>query len=79
MTMDFMTKRAGNEINAEKMLRIFFKGYNMDVGLVNNETLLALKEQFGKVDREDRADVFVMFTKMLHKRHIDFNVKQFQI
>ena len=81
--MDIMTQRDKNEFHAHKMLEIFFRGYEMDLeysfGLVTNDTLLGLKEQFGKVKEKDRADVFIMFTNMLHKRNIDFNVKQFQI
>ncbi len=77
--MDIMTQRDSNEFHAHKMLEIFFRGYNGDVGLVNNSTLLSLKEQFGEVEEKDRADVFVMFTNMLHKRNIKFDVKQFQM
>ena len=77
--MDIMTQRDKNEFHAHKMLEIFFRGYDMNVGLVSNSTLQDLKEQFGKVEEKDRADVFVMFTNMLHKRNIEFDVKQFQV
>ena len=77
--MELLTKRDENEYNAHKMLEIFFRGYDEDIAMVNNNTLLALKTRFGNVKKEDRADVFVMFTNMLNKRHIKFNVKQFQM
>ena len=77
--MELMTKRDKNEYHANKMLKIFFRGYNMDIGIVSEEVLLALKDKFGEVLKEDRADVYVMFTNMLHKRHIEFDVKQFQM
>ncbi len=77
--MDIMTQRDKNEFHAHKMLEIFFRGYNGDVGLVSNNTLQDLKVQFGEVEEKDRGDVFVMFTNMLHKRNIEFDVKQFQI
>ncbi len=77
--MELMRQRDENEFHAHKMLEIFFRGYDMNVGLVDDKALVRLKEQFGEVAEEDRADVFVMFTKMLHKRNIEFNVKQFQI
>ena len=77
--MELIAQRDKNEFHAHKMLEIFFRGYNGDVGLVNNDSLKGLKEQFGKVEEKDRADVFVMFTNMLHKRNIEFDVKQFQV
>lgn len=77
--MELITQRDENEYNAHKMLEIFFRGYNGDVGLVSDDTLRNLKKWFGLIKEENRADVFVMFTNMLHKRHIDFDVKQFQI
>lgn len=77
--MELITQRDKNEFHAHKMLEIFFRGYQADVGMVNSNTLLLLKEKFGEVKEKDRADVFVMFTNMLHKRHIEFNVKQFQV
>jgi len=77
--MELIAQRDKNEFHAHTMLEIFFRGYNGDVGLVNDDSLSALKEQFGKVKEKDRADVFVMFTNMLHKRNIDFNIKQFQM
>ena len=77
--MELMRQRDKNEFHAHKMLEIFFRGWNGDIGLVSEATLLHLKEQFGKVEEKDRADVYVMFTDMLHKRNIQFNVKQFQI
>ena len=77
--VDLMTKRHKNEYHAYKMLKIFFKGYNMDIGVVSEAVMLALKDKFGEVLEEDRANVYVMFVNMLHKRNIKFNVKQFQI
>lgn len=77
--MELMRQRDKNEFHAHKMLEIFFRGYNTDIGLVNNDSLRGLKKQFGEVKEKDRADVYVMFTNMLHKRNIDFNVKQFQV
>ena len=77
--MDFLTQRDENEFHAHKMLEIFFRGYDMNVGLVSEGVLLSLKEKFGEVLEEDRANVYVMFVNMLNKRNIKFNVKQFQV
>ena len=77
--MELMRQRDKNEFHAHKMLEIFFKGYDMNVGLVSEDVLLSLKEKFGEVLEENRADVYIMFVNMLHKRSIKFNVKQFQI
>jgi len=77
--MELLTQRDKNEFHAHQMLKTFFGGYDTNIGLVNNEVLLSLKEQFGEVKEKDRADVYVMFVDMLHKRNIKFNVKQFQI
>jgi len=77
--MELIAQRDKNEFHAHKMLEIFFRGYQADIGMVNNDSLLGLREHFGKVKEKDRADVFVMFTNMLHKRNIKFDMKQFQM
>ena len=67
-----------NEFSAYKMLRIFFEGYADETERVSDAALEDLKELFGLVAEDERADVYVMFTKLLHARHVNFDVDQFK-
>lgn len=64
-------------MNAQKMFHTFLEEYDRVSTMLTVEGYEKIGEQFGEVEREDRADVFVMFKDLIEDRGIPYDPRQF--
>ena len=59
------------------MFHTFLVEYDPISTMLTTDGYESISEQFGYVDREDRADVFIMFKDLLEDRGIPYDPRQF--
>lgn len=65
-----------NSKHAFDMLQTFVQHSN-EAGNLSEEGFRLLHEQFGAVEKRNRAEVFMMFTEMLDNRGIKYHPGEF--
>ena len=72
-----MPKNDLNKVHAQKMFHTFLQEFDPVSTMLTIDGYERISEQFGEVDREDRAYVFIMFKGLLEDRGIPYDARQF--
>ena len=72
-----LLKKDQNRIVAGQMVGEFIKGYDTVTKLTDAVAMGIIGTMYGKVERDERADVYLTFIKKLEARGIKPDVTQF--